>query len=103
VLRAPEKDEIQLQGKLVAIECEAKGIVFVVETASGTLRLRTENFDSIEFTTYDPSVQGNISCGARKPQNSVVVCYLPNSDKRGKADGVLKSIEFVPSDFKLKP
>lgn len=103
VLRAPEKDETQLQGKLVAIECEAKGIVFVMETASSTLRLRTENFDSIELTTYDPSVQGNISCGARKLQSSVVVCYLPNADKRVKADGVLKSIEFVPSDFKLKP
>ena len=103
VLRAPEKDETQLQGQLVAIECDSKGIVFVVQTASTMLRLHTENFDKIELTTYDPSVQGNIGCGVRKPQSSVVVCYLPNSDKRVKADGVLKSIEFVPTDFKLKP
>jgi hypothetical protein len=31
-----------------------------------------------------------------------VVCYVPNTDKRVKADGVLKSVEFVPADFKLK-
>ena len=35
--------------------------------------------------------------------NVVVVCYVPNTDKKIKADGILKSIEFVPDDFKLKP
>jgi hypothetical protein len=75
--------------------------VFVVQTPQGLLRLRTASFDDIEITTYDPKVQGEITCGARKAQNAVVVCYLPNTDKRVKADGVLKSIEFVPADFKL--
>jgi hypothetical protein len=92
-----------LQGALVKIECEAKGMVFVIKTTSGLLRLRTASFDDIELTTYDPSIKGEISCGERKPENVVVVCYVPNADKRVKADGILKSIEFVPSDFKLKP
>jgi len=87
----------------VKIECEAKGMVFVVKTANGLLRLRTASFDDIELTTYDPSVKGEISCGDRKPENVVIVCYLSNTDKRAKADGILKSIEFVPVDFKLKP
>ena len=100
-LRSPAAGETQLQGALVKIECEAKGIVFVVKTASSLLRLRTASFDNIELTTYDPAVQGEITCGERK--NVVVVCYLPNTDKRVKADGTLKSIEFVPADFKLKP
>jgi len=94
VLRAPGAGETQLQATLVKIECEAKGIVFVVQTANGLLRLRTAKFEDIEITTYDPKVAGEITCGARKPENVVVVCYLPN--------GVLKSIEFVPADFKLK-
>jgi tetratricopeptide (TPR) repeat protein len=94
VLRAPGAGETQLQATLVKIECEAKGIVFVVQTAKGLLRLRTDKFEDIEITTYDPKVAGEITCGARKPENVVVVCYLPN--------GILKSIEFVPADFKLK-
>jgi hypothetical protein len=77
--------------------------VFVVQTETGLLRLRTASFEDIEITTYDTNVKGEIACGERKPANVVVVCYLPNADKRIKADGTLKSIEFVPPDFKLKP
>ena len=86
------------------IECEPKGgIVFVVKTAGGLLRLRTPNFNNLEIKTWDAEVSGEITCGERKLENGVVVCYVPNTDKRVKVDGVLKSIEFVPSDFKLKP
>lgn len=102
VLRTPGTGETQLQGTLVKIDCEGKGMVFVVQTANGLLRLRTASFDDIELTTYDPKVAGEITCGPRKPENTVIVCYLPNTDKRVKADGVLKSIEFVPAEFKLK-
>ena len=101
VLRTPGAGETQLQAKLVKIECEPKNIVFVVQTANGLLRLRTETFDDIEITTYDPKVAGEITCGPRKQEN-VIVCYLPSTDKKAKADGILKSIEFVPADFKLK-
>jgi tetratricopeptide (TPR) repeat protein len=94
VLRTPGAGETQLQAKLVRIECQPKNIVFVMQTANGLLRLNTKTFDDIEITTYDPKVAGEITCGARKPENTVVVCYLSN--------GVLKSIEFVPADFKLK-
>lgn len=103
VLRAPASGETQLQGTLLRLECDAKGIVFVVQTDGGLLRLRSASFDDVEITTYDTSVKGEITCGERKPANLVIVCYLPNADKRVKADGTLKSIEFVPPDFKLKP
>jgi len=103
VLRAPGPGETQLQAKLVRIECEPKSIIFVVQTADGLLRLRTPSFDDVEITTYDPKVTGEITCGVRKPENVVVVCYFPNTDKRVKVEGgVLKSVEFVPAAFKLK-
>jgi FimV-like protein len=102
VLRAPKDGETQLQATLVKIECDAKGIVFVVRTGTRLLRLSTKTFDDIEMTTYDPKSGGEITCGPRKPEGVVVVCYVPNTDKRVKADGVLKSVEFVPADFKLK-
>ena len=66
------------------------------------MRLRSASFDDVEITTYDTNVKGEITCGERKPANAVVVCYVPGADKKLKADGVLKSIEFVPPDFKLK-
>lgn len=103
VLRAPAAGETQLQGTLLRIECDAKGIVFVIQTETGVLRFRTASFEDVEITTYDTNVKGEITCGERKPANQVVVCYAPNGDKRIKADGILKSIEFVPTDFKLKP
>lgn len=103
-LRLPAKGETRLQGALVKIECEPKGgIVFTVKTPGGSLRLRTANFNNVEIKTWDAAVSGEITCGDRKPENGVVVSYLPNPDKRIKVDGVLKSIEFVPSDFKLRP
>jgi hypothetical protein len=101
VLRKPKPGETQLQAKLVKIECDAKGIVFVVQTETGLLRLRTATFDDIEITTYDPKVNGEITCGPWKAQAAVVVCYVAGADKRMKVDGVLKSVEFVPADFKL--
>lgn len=103
VLRAPAAGETQLQGTLLRLECDAKGIVFVVQTESGLLQLRTANFEDVEITTYDTNVKGEITCGERKPANQVIVVYAANTDKRIKADGILKSIEFVPPDFKLKP
>ena len=103
VLRPAADGETQLQATLAGIECDAKGMVFVIHSAGGPLRLRAATFDDVEITTYDPTVKGEITCGARNPANTVVVDYVAGADKKLKVDGVLKSIEFVPADFKLKP
>ena len=103
-LRKPRNGETQVMATLVKIECEVKNvIIFVLQTPTGLLRLRTNSFTGVEIVTYTTEVTGDISCGPRKPVNAVVICYLPNNDKRWKSDGILKSVEFVPADFKLKP
>lgn len=102
-LRKPAAGETQIMATLVKIECERKGIFFVFQTPSGPLRLRTNTFDDIVIRTFTSDVQGDIGCGPRKPVNIVVISYAANADKRVKIDGVLKSVEFVPADFKLKP
>jgi FimV-like protein len=102
VLRHVAEGETQSQGTLLRIECEGKVIVFYVKVGEQTLRLRTLSFDEIEITTYNPEVKGDITCGPKKIDESVVVCFKPITDKRLKADGTIKSIEFVPKDFKLK-
>ena len=102
-LRMPATGETQIQGILLAVDCESSGLIFLVKTTQRVLRLRTDTFQQIRRTTYTADVRGTITCGARKPENPVVVCYFPTNDKREKADGVLSSVEFVPADFKLLP
>jgi hypothetical protein len=51
---------------------------------------------------YTPDAGNQISCGARKPENAVVVTYRALSDTRAKVDGEIVAIEFVPADFQLK-
>jgi hypothetical protein len=74
-----------------------------MKTGNQTIRLHTKTFEEMDITTYDTKVQGDITCGIRKPENTVVICFVPRIDQRLKVDGVIKSIEFVPADFKLKP
>jgi predicted Zn-dependent protease len=100
-LRIPAQGEVQAQGMLVSIECEKSGLIFVVVSNGRTLRLRTADFQDIKRITFTADVQGSLTCGARKPGNHVIICYVPLQKNLAKVDGMLKSVEFVPSDFKL--
>ncbi len=100
-LKRPSEGEKQIQGLLQNIECDSEGLIFVVKSNGRTLRLRTASFEQIKRTTFTADVKGTLTCGARKPENPVVVCYLPVLDKRIKVDGTISSVEFVPLDFRL--
>ncbi len=102
-LRKPAEGEKQIQGALVRVECDAKVVTLVIRTASGMLRLKAAGFEDLDIVAFTTDAGGEISCGPRKPENPVVVCYLPASDVRAKVDGKARSIEFVPKDFKLNP
>ncbi len=88
---------------LVRIDCAAKSIIFTLKSGDGLLRLKTASFEEMDITTFASDVAGEITCGVRKPENAVVVCYLPGRDVRAKTEGTIRSLEFVPNDFKLKP
>jgi tetratricopeptide (TPR) repeat protein len=103
VLHLPATGEARVAGILMEIECEANGLVFVIRTQERTLRLRADSFQQVRRVSFTADVRGSITCGARKPENPVVVCYLPISDKRANSDGVLSSVEFVPREFQLVP
>ena len=103
VLHLPTTGEARVAGVLMSIDCEANGLVFVVKTQERTLRLRADSCQQVRRVSFTADVRGTITCGARKPENPVVVCYLPISDKRANSDGVLSSVEFVPREFQLVP
>lgn len=101
-LRKPAAGETQLEGVLLRIDCAARSIVFVVKVGERLIRLKTDSFENADITTFSPDIGGEITCGPRKPANTVVVCYKPASDAKAKTDGEIRSVEFVPKDFKLK-
>jgi tetratricopeptide (TPR) repeat protein len=101
-LRKPDAGETQIQGILERIDCDPKGVVFNVRIEGRLLKLRAASFDSVDLTSFSPDAGGEISCGQRKSESSVVVCYVASTDARTKVDGTLRSIEFVPKDFQLK-
>ena len=102
-LRKPATGETQTQGTLTRIDCDAKGITFVVKVNERLLKLSTDTFGHANILSFSEDAGNEITCGPRKTQSSVVVAYVPVTAPRAKIDGVLKSVEFVPSDFKLKP
>jgi cytochrome c-type biogenesis protein CcmH/NrfG len=101
-LRKPGEGEKQVQGLLLSVECNSKGIVFAIQVGDKILRLTTRNFESMEMVAFTPEAGSEMTCGARKQPNPVIVCYLPSA-ARTRNDGAIKSIEFVPKDFKLAP
>lgn len=98
----PEAGEEQLRGLLLRIDCDSKGATFVVKVGERILKLRAPDFNGIQFTTYTREVSGEVSCGARKPANDVVVTFRPSKEAKPKFDGVPVALEFVPKDFELK-
>ncbi|HYJ86944.1 MAG TPA: tetratricopeptide repeat protein [Pyrinomonadaceae bacterium] len=100
-LRKPAAGETQIQGLLVRIDCDAKGIMFTVKVGDALLKLTAKSFEHIDITSFSPEAGNEITCGPRKPENSVVVVYLPETNARAKTNGVAVSMEFVPKDFKL--
>ena len=102
-LRSPAPGETQAQGLLVRIDCDAKGITFTVRINNRLLKLKTDSFSHVDLTSFTEHAGREVTCGLRKPEDNVIVYYLPSSDARARIDGSIKAIEFVPADFKLKP
>lgn len=101
-LRKPEAGEEQVLGLLLRVDCDAKGVTFIVKVGEQTLKLRTTEFDNIQFTTFTPDVSGEMHCGARNPANNVVITFRPAKAANAKFNGEPVAVEFVPKDFELK-
>jgi hypothetical protein len=101
-LRKPEAGEEQVLGLLVRVDCDAKGVTFIVKVGERTLKLRTNDLNDIHFTTFTPDVSGEMTCGARNPANNVVITFRPAKAPNAKSDGDPIAVEFVPKDFELK-
>jgi tetratricopeptide (TPR) repeat protein len=92
-------DGQQACGQLVSVECEdTAGVTLLVETAQGTLKLRSPALNRIRFVSYTADVRGRIECGLRTRSNPVLVTFRQPKDARF-ADGEVVAVEFVPPDW----
>lgn len=99
-LRKPSAGEAQVQGILTRVECDSQGIIFFVQLPERVYRLTTNSFKQVNLKSFSPDSGKEITCGSRKQENNVVVIYVPE-ETPARTNGVAKSIEFVPKDFKL--
>jgi tetratricopeptide (TPR) repeat protein len=102
MLRKLEAGEQQVQGLLVRLDCDEKGVTFIVKVGERLLKLWAVDLNNIQFTTFTPDVSGDMTCGARNPASPVVVTFRPTKAATTKSDGDPIAVEFVPKDFDLK-
>ncbi|HKS28601.1 MAG TPA: tetratricopeptide repeat protein [Pyrinomonadaceae bacterium] len=102
VLRPVQPNEKRVQGVLVRIDCEMKGVVFIIRVGDALMKLQAPGFEDMDISSYTPDVSGEISCGPRKLEQPVIVTYRPQAGARKGFEGQAVAIEFVPKDFVLK-
>lgn len=90
-------------GKLTRIECADTGVTLFVRAGDRTLRLHGAELRSVFFVAYVAGLERTVKCGARNPENNVVLTYRPASDPRAQFDGEAVAIEFVPEDIEIEP
>jgi len=105
-LRPVVAGEERIQGQFMKLECDnSKGVAyFIVQAADRTYKIRATSLGQVQLTAYTQTA-GEVSCGARKSQDNVVITFRPGRDPKdikAKIDGDAIAVELVPKDFHLK-
>lgn len=105
-LRDLRAGEQRRQGTFLKLDCDNKGIPYlIIQASDGLHRIRATVLDNVVFRTFIPSPQ-EMKCGPRTSPENVVLTYRPSTDPkdaRAKIDGDAVAVELVPREFKLKP
>jgi tetratricopeptide (TPR) repeat protein len=98
-LRKPVAGQLRVLGRLKRIECTPKAITFTLQVGEQSLRFSTIKFDDLTITSFTTDVSGELTCGARKAPEHLVLTYVPVKDAKANTDGTAVALEFVPKDF----
>ncbi|HEY0545096.1 MAG TPA: tetratricopeptide repeat protein [Pyrinomonadaceae bacterium] len=93
----------RVRGLLTHIECMEGGVALFVKAGDRVLRLHSDSLRGVFFVTYVPGLERAVTCGARTPQNLVVLTYRTSQTPRADYDGEAIAIEFVPEDIDIEP
>jgi tetratricopeptide (TPR) repeat protein len=98
-LRPVGANETRILGQLTAIECGGPGVVLVIESESGIVRIVGPEMSRIEFISYRQDLSGEISCGPQAGTPPVLATY--SSENGGER--TLVAIEFIPPGYRPPP
>ncbi|HEX8737998.1 MAG TPA: tetratricopeptide repeat protein [Pyrinomonadaceae bacterium] len=98
----PQKGEKRILGSVTRIECQPQAIYFTVKAGNNILRLESETFETVHLTAYSQEMgNAKFGCGELKQQHLAVIIYRQANKNATKIAGELKSIEFVPANFRF--
>jgi Tetratricopeptide repeat len=84
-LRPVESGEQRIQGLFIKLDCDSKGVAyFSVQTGNRMYRIRATALGRVQLTAY-VQAPAEVSCGARKNPENVVLTYRPTSDPKTHA------------------
>lgn len=98
----PQKGEKRILGSVTKIECQPQAIYFTVKADNQIFQLKSDTFETVNLTAYSKEMgNAKFGCGEMKQQNLAVIVYRQIDKNETKIAGELKSIEFVPANFKF--
>jgi tetratricopeptide (TPR) repeat protein len=103
-LRPVANGETRVRGQFVAVECGPAGIVLIVQSDTGALRLRAKQLSEVDFISYRADTPGAVSCGTLPKPQLVLATYRAAVAGTGPSAtaGDAVAIELVPDDFVLR-
>ena len=105
-LRPLSAGEERIQGQFMKLECDSKGTAyFMIQSGERLYKVRAASLGRVELVAY-VSGAAQISCGARRTPETVVMTFRPSTDAKdvkNKINGDAVALELVPKEFQLKP
>jgi tetratricopeptide (TPR) repeat protein len=102
IIAKPQKGEKRILGSVTKIECQPQAIYFTVKADNQIFQLKSDTLETVNLTAYSKEMgNAKFGCGEMKQQNLAVIVYRQTEKNETKIAGELKSIEFVPANFKF--
>ena len=105
-LRPVAPGEERIQGQFVRLECDSRAVAyFIIQAADKLYKIRATALERVQLISYVQGA-GEITCGARKNEENVVITFRPTTDPKdikAKINGDAIAMELVPKDFRLRP
>jgi len=100
-LPEPQAGEKRELGTIEKVECDNKGMYFLMKTATQVLRLNA--LPNLQIRSFVPDAGGaQFGCGLKQFDVPAVFIYKVETKPKAKVQGDLISLDFVPKTFQLE-
>lgn len=100
-LRALETGEKRILGKIDAIDCKRKPLVFGIKSGAETFTLTARDFTGLTLVSLDPaSSDVELGCTSKIAAMTALITYKETAAAKTGPRGELIAVEFVPPNFR---